>query len=365
MIYIIIIVAILMLLGLFILMGVIAKKMDDRKTEEHVLQFLLEHPDRSSLYIIENDRVIVNYQSDRKMPLASVVKIIIAVEFAEQAADEQLDIHERVGLGELERFYIPGTDGAAHPEWLDDMKQNGYIQDGQVPLLQVAKGMIQYSSNANTEYLLERLGLEAINRRLEKLGMTDHDAIYPISSAMMMTNYLMEMERIPQRKALIEMSSYSYEVYAEKAKEIFEKLKADRAWSARLNRTKRPRKIQDAWTLKMPSATTKQYAHLLCNIQKGHLLSERAHALMMEIMNMTPNPQSKFIQIGSKGGSTLSVLNQTLYCEDGEGNRMQLAFFIHDPKGYHLMWLENKQPIFLKKFMYEQQFRERVCSELR
>lgn len=37
--------------------------------------------------------------------------------------------------------------------WLEQMKNKGLIIEDKIPLIEVAKGMISHSSNANTEYL--------------------------------------------------------------------------------------------------------------------------------------------------------------------------------------------------------------------
>lgn len=96
------------------------------------------------MYVMENDRVLIDYQSDVKRPLASVLKIILAIELAEQAAEGRIDMNEAVPLDSLRRFYIPGTDGGAHPSWLDALGP-AVTADGTVSLMEAAKGMIHYS----------------------------------------------------------------------------------------------------------------------------------------------------------------------------------------------------------------------------
>ncbi len=59
-------------------------------------------------------------------------------------------------MSELDKFYLEGTDGDAHPDWLRDIEEAGLIENNSVLLHQVAKGMIAYSSNAITEYLNEK-----------------------------------------------------------------------------------------------------------------------------------------------------------------------------------------------------------------
>ena len=50
-----------------------------------ILAFLSAHPDKSSMQLVRNDTVLADFHADRTMPLASTVKIIIAIEYAEQS----------------------------------------------------------------------------------------------------------------------------------------------------------------------------------------------------------------------------------------------------------------------------------------
>src|SRR5699024_6579596 len=52
-------------------------------------------------------------------------------------------------------------------------------------LKEIARGMITYSSNANTEYLIDLLGAENINHRMEIENIEPHDDISPIVSALL------------------------------------------------------------------------------------------------------------------------------------------------------------------------------------
>ena len=103
------------------------------------------------------------------MPLASTVKIILAIEYAIQSSQNKIDPHEKIGIEELAKFYIPNTDGGAHPKWLKSL--DGKQHEGRVALKEVVKGMIRYSSNANTEWLGGKLGLKNINNRMDSLGI--------------------------------------------------------------------------------------------------------------------------------------------------------------------------------------------------
>ena len=57
------------------------------------------------------------------MPLASTVKIIVAIEFAKQAAHNIFNENKKIPLSELDKYYLPNTDGDAHPNWVNYEKK--------------------------------------------------------------------------------------------------------------------------------------------------------------------------------------------------------------------------------------------------
>lgn len=42
--------------------------------------------------------------------------------------------------------------------------------------------MITYSSNANTDYLINKLGIDSINARAAALGISQHEDVYQLSA---------------------------------------------------------------------------------------------------------------------------------------------------------------------------------------
>lgn len=107
----IIIGSLLLLVLLFFLLAFLLKRLDSRKSAEHVLAFFKKNIDKTSLYLIHNDNVMIDYNSSSVMPLASTVKIIIAIAYAEGVHNHRIDEGLRIPLSDLQRFYVPGTDG--------------------------------------------------------------------------------------------------------------------------------------------------------------------------------------------------------------------------------------------------------------
>ena len=85
-------------------------------------------------------------------------------------------------MDELDRFYVANTDGGAHPAWLNAVSDQ--VKDNRVAVREIAQGMINFSSNANTEWLSQRLGLEKINAQLERLEARDHTPVYYLVSSL-------------------------------------------------------------------------------------------------------------------------------------------------------------------------------------
>ena len=156
----------------------------------YVIDHLAKHSESSSFIFAKNGKTLVTYQAEKRRPLASTVKIILAVEYAEQIVAGKIDPQQKVSLDEPNRFYLKNTDGGAHSAWLEKMEEDNRIDRGKVTLHDIAKGMIQYSSNANTDYLLNVLGVDLVNERIKKLGLEGHEPLYPIVSSLLVPNQL-------------------------------------------------------------------------------------------------------------------------------------------------------------------------------
>src|SRR5690625_3211974 len=73
----------------------------------------------SSITCNENGTTMMEVDSGELMPLASTVKIVVAIEYAFQVEEGKLNPNELIDLSELEIYYVPNLDGGAHPAWLE------------------------------------------------------------------------------------------------------------------------------------------------------------------------------------------------------------------------------------------------------
>ncbi|GGI45684.1 D-alanyl-D-alanine carboxypeptidase [Paenibacillus marchantiophytorum] len=358
--------AVCLLIIAFFALAAILQYSDNKKTAQHVLTYFAKNRVYSSLYILHNDQPVLEYNSDKVMPLASTVKLILAVEYANQAAHGLIDPETLVSLNDVERYYIPGTDGGAHSSWKYDLKD--YLEaDNELTLDEIARGMIQFSSNACTEYIFELLGGDRINASLSELGMLNHTSIFPISSAMLVSMYVHDKEGLQGKrliKRMLEMSQEEYISYAYILHNIL-KNESDSATIKTLNRKEGfKRSIQKLESERLPSGTTKEYASLMNKINSATYFPPDVQKILDRLVGKQPSAKSQYTRIGFKGGTTLFVVTSAMYGCKKNGETLEIAAFLNDSTGTENLWLRNKFDDFLATMMRDDEFRNKVIEKL-
>lgn len=109
------------------------------------------------------------HNADEAYPLASTFKVVLLVAYAQEVAAGRLDAEEAIPFSALEAWHLPGTDGGAHPEFLKSLGEGRST----ATLDEVVDGMIIYSSNAATDYLLSRLSGVDFDDLYRRLGLEE------------------------------------------------------------------------------------------------------------------------------------------------------------------------------------------------
>jgi len=314
----------------------------------YIIDFLKKNPTRSSICIIRNDEVIISAGEKRLMPLASTVKIMIALAYTNQVSKGLLVNTEMIDLDKIKNFYLPGTDAGAHNSWLNELNQKELIQNNSVPLDEVVKGMIKFSSNANAEYLLSKIKKENIEASITEAGIVNHTAIYPFVSSLIVS------AKHPGTTGQ-ELIDKSWE-YHEKIKQCDDQV---------VKSFKTPDlKVQKTWSDHLPASTTKDYCVLMNAVNTGKLFDKKAGLHVREILEWPPINKSLFTSFGIKGGSTAFIVTEALYATDASGNSMALAIFFNDLKDWERIIIDWTLSKFEIKFILNEKFRNKVRKEL-
>ena len=294
---------------------------------DEVIRFIKENPEKASFYLIEDGKIVVDFNSQQQMPLASAVKTIIAIEFANQCSAKKISPLTKIAVKDLDKYYIQNTDGGAQPSWLKSLDKTSADS---VNLLEVAKGMIKYSSNANTEFLLDLLGLANINKNLKKLGLKAHQSIYYFTASALMV--CLKPESIDEDEWIKELRAMSITDYSKKCEKAHQRLKTEPSYIKQFNFANLSLNIQRLWSDRLVSSTTENYARLMQKMVSRKYFKQETQAILESIiewpMEFAGN-QERFFHFGQKGGSTAFVLTDAFYASPKNGKQLACSFFFN------------------------------------
>ncbi len=322
--------------------------------------FIKANPARSSVYITRNDTVIARLNENRLMPLASTVKLLIAIEFAQQSTHEMINENSYVNLEELEKYHLPGTDGGAHPAWLEYAKAQNEIKNNAVKLVDVARGMMMFNSNANADYLMDLLGFDSVKENIALFKLKQHTAIYPFAGSLF--SYVIR-KKSSEDKLIKELGKYSDKKYSMEAYYNHLDLKADSTLKETFNFEKFTPKLQKMWSDNLPSSTTKEYVSIASALNNRELIDEDAFFTIGEVVEYPMEKkdyQKLFKHYGIKIGKTPYVFTHVFYCTLKDGTRMEAAIFFNDLAPHEVKKLDEWLDSFKEQLVLNPLFRYKV-----
>lgn len=340
---------ILILFILFIALGIAISKRNMKKDKYDLLNYFKEHKDNLSITLRENGQDTIVLNSEKEFPLASTLKIIIAFNFVKSVTNNKISITDHVELNELEKFYIPNTDGGAHPNW-----KKSIGNPTEVSLLEIAKGMMQFSSNSCTDCLISKIGVDVINQSIEGLHL-NHDKIAYLTPPILIPGYLSDKRNVAKSK----LEAMDKQSYQDLSHTLFEKMKANGTADLEERAPKMlNQEMQLLITNKMSSSTTKQYTDLMVRLGK-ELFTKKEKDLFSEILIGKDFKEDGDDYFWYKGGSTMFVLTSALY-KESENTTISVSVFIKDDTGGELYWIQNIFGDFVKSIATDIEFRKKV-----
>lgn len=350
------------------------KKMKDKIKEgpNKVAQYIEDNKDKSSVSFVlkRNGEVLASINADKEMPLASMSKWTVAIEYAKQVGKGILDPNEQVSLDTLDQYYIQNTDGGAHPDWISSIEAKGLIKDNKVSLREVARGMIMFSSNANTDYLMNHLGIENINKTIKEMGLTNHSDVYPIAAAISLADYIKLQENLSDEEIKEKILKMSDEEYVANIMEIHELM----------NENKLPKQIkelplalnnleiQKIWSDRFISATANDYIRMMDIINSRTYFDEKTQEELNKVVEFimeTPGMDEKMNHFGAKGGSTGWILTDSRYAEDKEGNKIEIVAMFNDLNEKNYKMIAENFDFFMTFAIVKEDIRNNILEILK
>jgi D-alanyl-D-alanine carboxypeptidase len=330
---------------------------------DEVIKFIKENPKKASFYLIDDGKTVVDFNSQQQMPLASAVKTIIAIEFATQCSAKKISPLTKVAVKDLDKYYIHNTDGNAHPRWLKDI---GKTPVDSVSLLEVAKGMVKYSSNANTEFLLDLLGLANINKNLKTLNLKNHQPLYYFTASALMV--CLKPEGIDEDKWINKLREMSVTDYRKKCEEAHQRLKTEPSFIKQFNFANLSLNTQRIWSDRLVASTTENYASLMQKIASRKSFTPETQSILESILEWPmafAGNQAQFFHLGQKGGSTAFVLTDAFYASPKNGNQLACSFFFNELTASESMLINKNFGALEGNILTNAAFRKKLSEELK
>lgn len=297
---------------------------------DSMLQFISNNRSKASLYLIRNDTLLAKLNELNLMPLASTVKLLIAIEFAKQTGSNIISEDSTIAINELDKYYLPNTDGGAHPAWLEYEKKILHLKNDSIQLIDVARGMMMFSSNANAEYLLDLLGLDNVKSNVQLFGLDNHTAIFPIVSSLMLYQ---NPRKVKESQILKGINKLNEEAYCKTIFQIHYALKFDTILKKKFNPADLSVKMQKLWSDRLTASSTKNYAQLCSILNNRRYLDATSYGIIADIIEFimeSPLNQKIYKKFGIKNGSTAFVLTEAFYATMHNGTKIEAAYFFND-----------------------------------
>ncbi len=287
--------------------------------------------DANGEFVDDGRAIFLN--ADEPLVLASTMKIVVLAAYAEAVAAGALDPAERVPVAELERHYLPLTDGGAHAAGLQRLglpvDDFGFAQDqsATVALDDIARIMTHDSGNAETDYLIARLGAERMAAILEGGGLAHHTPIRPILGvALAAFNHETTFSKAALEQVLAEVAQGDTGTLDRLADLYLN----DAGWRARQLDFLRsggaaadPQVYHAEASRLLPLGTAREYAQMMAQIASGRFISPEASQIIQAILESAPSDWPLrllfFDRFGAKDGATAGVLTLASYAVPRRG----------------------------------------------
>jgi beta-lactamase class A len=312
------------------------------------LQELLQHPARVSLvaYELGQEAEGIFLNAATPVPLASVVKLVHLVAYAAAVQNGELDPEEQVPLADLERYYLAGSDLNAHQQAVAALRDAGVVtgEPPSVALSEVPRMMIEFSSNAATDYLHMLLGQERIEQTARDLGMSGQAAPCPFLGQFLLMGQGDESLAAVQQ-LIADPAQYSVDVMSTTLAFSEGSAATTTTWRGRWRRP--TLEAQQLFSAVLNSrGTARAYADLMARIATNQLGPWEQNVRIrryLEWPTQFPINQEKLAWIGYKGGSLPGVLTVAYYAQPWDrAQPVVVALFFHDlPLDTFRTWRQN------------------------
>lgn len=342
-----------LMFGNMFAMGEGADAAREMRSPSDVLAYVAGHPEQFSLvaYDVARPEEGIYYQADVPRPVAGVPKLLVLAEYARQTRRGLLSPEETVPLDSVRVYQLPGANQGGHQRAVRALRQEGRLQDGRLRMGEAVKSMVRWNDDAAADYLMRRLGADALRRLPERLGLPGAEPPLPSSGVFLSWS---DAEREPAER-ISRYRQMAPEAYRQHVFQLTTALVQDTAFrrrtTERLAETGSRLSLTQQRTLAAltyPQGSARAYAALLARLLADSLSAdsvltpEIAGFMRAQIERSAPGDSADALPvvIGSEAASFPGIVSFAGYARpEGAGGRVVVFFGEDLPTAlfYHLM----------------------------
>lgn len=284
------------------------------------------------------DRHALFYNADEPLVLASTMKLVVLATYADAVVNGELDPGERVPIADVERYYLPLTDGGAHISGLKSIGlqagESGFARDqaATIALDDLARIMIHYSGNAETDYLIARLGPDKMASVVQRAGLDHHTPIgLTLGPVLAIFNHQGPFSSTGPNQGVGEDAATGDTSHLDRLTDLY---LHDEQWRAAqiqfmssVSRVSggRPQlwALQVAAAQRFPRGTAREYAQMMAWLAAGRFLSAQVSEIMQQKLESVPSDWPLravfYARHGAKDGAAAGVLTLAAYAVPKRG----------------------------------------------
>lgn len=141
-------------------------------------EYIGENPAHSAVMSrsVNNPDTTIAYGENKPHTMGTLSNFFLITTYARLAQNADLDPDELISLDEVDKYQLPYIDASNHEDAKSVLHSQGAVTgDNQVSLENLVQSVIIYNDLAASDFLLDKLGNDAISRTLELLDVKSTD----------------------------------------------------------------------------------------------------------------------------------------------------------------------------------------------
>lgn len=321
-----------------------------------VLTYAKRFKTNTSLVISYNDSLIADVNSQQRRPIIDTWQILIAITYADQLLKEKIDENQKWPKAALNRWYLKGAD-PGHRIWLKQIEDKEELSLEEI----LKEGMMEHGSLACSGFLMDLLGLEAINRWVDSLKLANHDTLYPV------TGTLMAPLTIPGKdwdESILYLEKSEMAEYIHLSEKGVEMIKSDSVIHFKDALLYPDFDIHQLWCERLPQGTALDYLKVLQWLNKKEKNPSTLQGKVKQLFPVFSFPDGSTSRLRWKNNRAQWSKYYLLFGEDNQGNQWKMLFFFHNIDNMYNRRLEGSFPYFIEVLMKQTDFLESFVTSL-